>query len=108
MLRKSQIILSLVLSSAGIAAHAGDASRGKELHDENCTKCHISLVGGDGSGIYVREDRRIDSYSALYNQVTRCKTSLGVPWPEHQIDDVITYLNTQFYKFKVPDKKSNE
>ena len=106
--KKSQIILSLVLSSTSLAVYAGDASRGKELHDENCTKCHISMVGGDGSGIYVREDRRIDSYSALYNQVKRCKTSLGVPWPEHQIDDVITYLNTQFYKFKVPDKNSNE
>ena len=105
---KYSVLLSLVLCGTSLAVYAGDEKRGKELHDENCVKCHISLVGGDGTGIYVREDRRIDSYSALNNQVKRCKTSLGVPWPEHQIDDVITYLNTQFYKFKVPANGNNE
>lgn len=100
--------LVVIFTGCSLLAHAGDAQRGKELHDENCTKCHISLVGGDGTGIYVREDRRMESYTALYNQVKRCKTSLGVPWPEHQIEDVITYLNTKFYKFEVPDKKGDD
>jgi mono/diheme cytochrome c family protein len=99
------LTLVVLLTGSSQLVHAGDAQRGKQLHDENCTKCHISLVGGDGTGIYVREDRRIDSYSALYNQVKRCKTSLGVPWPEHQIEDVISYLNTKFYKFDVPKEK---
>ena len=101
-------ILMVLLAGNSLFVQAGDVQRGKVLHDENCTKCHISLVGGDGSGIYVREDRRIESYSALYKQVKRCKTSLGVPWPEHQIEDVITYLNSTFYKFKVPEKNNND
>jgi mono/diheme cytochrome c family protein len=100
------LTLVVLLTGSSQLVYAVDAQRGKELHDENCTKCHISLVGGDGTGIYVREDRRIDSYSALYNQVKRCKTSLGVPWPEHQIEDVISYLNTKFYKFDVPKEKN--
>lgn len=81
-------------------AQAADIKRGKELHDENCVKCHVSMVGGDGTGIYTREDRRIDSLEALNNQVRRCKTSLGVSWPDDQIDDVVAYLNHNFYKFK--------
>ena len=91
------LILTL---TAGSAAQAADIKRGKQLHNENCVKCHVSMVGGDGTGIYTREDRRIDSLEALNNQVRRCKTSLGVPWPDDQIADVVAYLNKNFYKFK--------
>ncbi|VAW91989.1 hypothetical protein MNBD_GAMMA21-1176 [hydrothermal vent metagenome] len=94
---KSGIIIAAVILAN--TSYAGDIKRGQELHDENCTSCHKSMLGGDGSGIYTREDRRIDSYEGLVKQVKRCKTSLGVSWPEHQIDDVITYLNDSFYKF---------
>lgn len=79
---------------------AADPERGRELHKENCIRCHASMMGGDGTGIYTRPDRRIESLDALYKQVRRCKTSLGVPWPDDQIDDVVTYLNQNFYKFK--------
>ena len=89
--------LSLCLFNA---AHAADLKRGKQLLDENCIKCHADMMGGDGSKIYTREDRRIDSLEALNKQVHRCKTSLGVPWPEDQIADVVAYLNKTYYKFK--------
>ena len=91
------IISAIIISTNSVA---GDIKRGQELHDENCISCHKSMHGGDGSGIYTRENRRIDSYQGLTKQVKRCKTSLGVSWPEHQIDDVIAYLNDSFYKFK--------
>lgn len=87
---------------------ASDLAKGKELHDENCVKCHVSIMGGDGSGIYTRPDRRIESLDGLNQQVNRCKTSLGVSWPEHQIKDVITYLNKAFYKFPVTDAGKRE
>jgi len=80
-------------------AHA-DINNGKELHDANCTSCHIDLQGGDGTGIYTREHKRIENYSALIKQVKRCRDSLGVPWPEEHVDDVVEYLNSTFYKYK--------
>ena len=95
------VITAVIISNTSFA---GDIKRGQELHDENCTSCHRSMQGGDGSSIYTRDNSRIDSYEGLVKQVKRCKTSLGVPWPEHQIDDVITYLNDSFYKFET-DKK---
>lgn len=95
------LLLCLLLTGP---VHAGDAERGRELHRENCINCHASMKGGiygeDGTGIYVRENRRIHSLQALYKQVRRCKTSLGVSWPESQIEDVVTYLNQNFYKFE--------
>ena len=79
---------------------ASDIARGKELHDANCIRCHASMFGGDGSGIYTRADRRVDSMAGLRQQIQRCKNSLGVSWPAEDIDSVIAYLNTTFYKFE--------
>ena len=96
---KIYIVLSLLLIAGTVAA--GDIEKGRELHSENCINCHASMMGGDGTGIYTRPDRRIEDYAGLKKQVKRCKNSLGVSWPEHQIDDLLTYLNTTFYKFEV-------
>ena len=91
------LIGSVTFTSASINA---DINNGKELHDSNCTSCHISMQGGDGSGIYTRENKRIESHPALIKQVKRCRDSLGMPWPENHVDDVVEYLNSSFYKFK--------
>jgi hypothetical protein len=79
---------------------AADIESGKSLHDGSCVNCHAQLLGGDGTAIYTRENRKMDSYPALNKQVRRCRDSLGMPWPEDQIMDVITYLNESFYHFK--------
>lgn len=76
-----------------------DIENGKELHDSNCTSCHISIKGGDGSDIYTREDKRIESYPALIKQVNRCRDSLGMAWPKEHVNDVVEYLNSSFYKY---------
>ena len=90
--------LTGTLMVSSFAANA-DISKGKELHDSNCTSCHVSIQGGDGSGIYTRENNRIETYPALIKQVKRCRDSLGVQWPENDVNDVVEYLNTTFYKF---------
>ena len=98
-----RLLLRLSLMSGflfiSLSANA-DIKNGKELHESNCTSCHISMQGGDGSGIYTRENSRMSSHSALKKQVKRCRDSLGVEWPEAHVADVVEYLNTSFYKFK--------
>ena len=91
------LLSSCMLISLSVNA---DIKNGKELHDSNCTSCHISMQGGDGSGIYTREHKRIESYPALIKQVKRCRDSLGVPWPEEHVNEVVEYLNSTFYKYK--------
>lgn len=80
-------------------AYAANIERGKELHDGYCISCHASMLGGDGTAIYTRVERRIDSMEALQHQVRRCKTSLDASWPDDQVDDLLEYLNQTFYKF---------
>ncbi len=94
---KYLILISMFLSQN---LYAINIENGKELHDSNCTSCHVELQGGDGTGIYTRENNRIESYPALIKQVKRCRDSLGVEWPEEHVNDVVEYLNTSFYKFK--------
>ena len=96
---KTQLSLAVLFTVLSSTAIASDVNRGKSLHDDNCIECHVSIQGGDGSGIYTRADRRIDSLPALRSQVNRCKNSMGVSWPEDQIDDVVAYLNNTYYKF---------
>lgn len=80
------------------SASAANPAHGKDLHDANCQSCHASLMGGDPDKIYTRSDRRVTTLSGLKNQVTRCKTTVGVAWPDDQVQDVVEYLNTHFYK----------
>ena len=99
-MRLQHLLMVTALSSITQTTLAGDIERGRILHQENCIQCHSSMYGGDGTTIYVREDRRIESKEALQMQVKRCKNSLGLPWPEDQTDDLITYLNATFYHFE--------
>ncbi len=96
---KLKLPAALILTALANPVLASDINRGKSLHDDNCIECHVSIQGGDGSGIYTRPDRRIDSLPALSSQVNRCKDSMGVSWPQDQIDDVVAYLNKTYYKF---------
>ena len=72
---------------------AQDRDNGEELHMENCTGCH-------GIEMYTRENRKVTSLPELGTRVRFCKNNLGVAWFDDEVNDVIHYLNTEYYKFK--------
>ena len=81
---------------AGINAHAavpGDSAEGKRLHDANCTGCHDSSV-------YTRKDHRVRSLEALKEQVENCTHMAQKEFSEEERQNVVKYLNEQFYKFQ--------
>ncbi len=79
---------------------AGDAKIGKQMIDKHCISCHASSFGGDGSGIYTREDRRVKSPKGLIAQIRNCNTNLGLKWFEDEEMHVASYLNKAYYKFE--------
>jgi mono/diheme cytochrome c family protein len=95
----SLTIVTLALFGTGIA-NATDLKRGGDLHQKNCVACHVKLVGGDGTALFTRADRRVQSFAALQTQVRRCKDNLGLTWFDEEVDDVAAYLNKSYYKFK--------
>ncbi len=95
--------LCLALGATPAAADSmllGDARRGQALHDRACTRCHVSMVGGDGSAIYTRENRRIRSVEGLEARVAGCSRNTGAGFSPEQVQDVVKYLNDGFYKFQ--------
>jgi hypothetical protein len=76
-----------------------DLSLGKKLVDKNCISCHASSFGGDGSEIYTRELRKVNTSSALLTQVRNCSTMLDLKWFEEDEINAAGYLNKTYYHF---------
>ncbi|WP_029148767.1 cytochrome c [Methylophilus sp. 5] len=98
---KSSLLISLVLALASITASANDASlqAGQKLVNTHCIHCHASSYGGNGSGIYTRDYRKVRSLNGLKAQVTNCNTMLNLKWFDDEEQQVVQYLNHTYYHF---------
>jgi len=83
------IIASLL---TGNSAYAESAGNGEQLHASKCQGCHDSSV-------YTRANRFIKNRGALLDQVNRCHKQVRAEWTAQQIDDVVNYLDSKYYKF---------
>jgi len=97
------ILLSSLILLSGLANaepfSAADAKAGKALVTKNCISCHAESFGGDGSGIYTRESRKVKTSKGLVGQVRNCNTMIGLKWFEDEELNVAKYLNQTYYKF---------
>ena len=100
---KSLILIFLSLSVSFAYAEnpfdQGDAKIGKAMVEKNCISCHAAKYGADGSSIYTREDRKVNTSSQLLTQIRNCNTMLGLKWFEDEELHVANYLNQTYYKF---------
>jgi hypothetical protein len=92
--------LLLVSNTEAMPFDKGSPDIGKKIVTENCVSCHASSFGGDGSGIYTREDRKVNTSSALLSQIRFCSTMLNLKWFEDDELNVASYLNKNYYKFE--------
>lgn len=83
----------IALFSLPTVSQAETKINAEALHQEHCTRCHTSEV-------YTRDERFIRSYDALSRQVRRCEIPAKVQWSDAQVQSVIDYLDTNYYKFK--------
>ena len=86
--------LTLVILTFGysVPSHAADIFNGEELHSGNCTGCH-------DSALYTRENRIVQTLPKLGTQVRFCKDNLGIVWFDDEVEDVVGYLNKNYYHF---------
>ena len=99
---KSLLLSSLILLSGLASAEpfsSADANAGKALVAKNCISCHAESFGGDGSGIYTREFRKVKTSQGLVAQVRNCNTMIGLKWFEDEELNVAKHLNQTYYKF---------
>ena len=101
-----KLLLTLVLLSIHTIAQAApfakaDATAGKKLFDQHtCNSCHASMLGGDGSTMFTRANRKLKSPDSLKTQVQSCSTNLGLMLFEDDVESISAYLNKNYYKFK--------
>lgn len=84
--------LMLTLSPCARAALPGDAAEGKRLHEAHCAGCH-------GTAVYTRKDRMVTSLDGLKKQVEDCSHMAGQTFSPAQGQNLVKYLNDQFYRF---------
>jgi mono/diheme cytochrome c family protein len=84
--------LALPTFNALAAAVPGDSAEGKRLYDASCTGCH-------DTGVFTRKTRSVQSLDALKQQLNSCGHASGKELSPAQKQDIVKYLNDQFYRF---------
>ncbi|MCB1922426.1 MAG: hypothetical protein KDJ27_01550 [Gammaproteobacteria bacterium] len=73
------------------SAVASDFDAGP-YHEAQCTRCH-------DTGVYTRNDRRVQSYPKLASQVARCDANLATKLFPEDLGQLTDYLNDNYYHF---------
>ena len=71
----------------------------KLIADNQCTACHISKVGGDGSKMY-KPAGRINTAGLLRGMVEMCNTTMNLGLFPEEVTAVSAVMNRDHYKFK--------
>jgi len=78
-----------LLAWPALAFAAGDAANGERLH-RSCLQCH-------GTEVYV-PGVKIKTLAALKKETLRWGNSYNPKFSGQEIDDLVAYLNRDFYK----------
>ncbi len=83
------------------ARGAPDPAKGKRLMAEHgCDACHARRMNGDPAAIFLRKGRKVASLAQLKSQVAACNSGFGTGLFPEEEDDIVAYLNREYYKFK--------
>lgn len=96
------IIIMLCLSSV---IHAepfpgGNAQAGQKLFTQyKCNSCHSAMLGGDGSAIFTRANRKVHNADELIEQIEICSGNVGAKLTTAEKLHLGAYLN-RYYNLK--------
>ena len=93
-------LISLPVSAQSDAFPFGDPKLGKKVVEEKCSGCHVARIGGDGSGMFTRAERKVSSKQSLLAWVQRCNINVRTGLNGEEEESVAAYLNQAYYKFK--------
>ncbi|WP_455757679.1 c-type cytochrome [Sulfurimonas sp.] len=93
---KITILISTLILTTSLYANYKE---GKSLFEgANCLSCH------EYEHFKSRKDK-VNSYDKLYKTVSQCAYNNKVQWFDDELEDVVNYLNKDFYHFKKKAKK---
>ena len=97
------VMLLLLIAAQPSAADPfpkGDPKIGKSLEQKSCKACHISMYSGDGSKVYTRPNRIVNTPQQLLARIEICNANTNAGFFPEDEEHVAAYLNQQYYKFK--------
>lgn len=100
-----RLTLLFALLCAATAATAtpfpqGDAQTGQKLFAQyKCSSCHAAMLGGDGSTMFTRADRKVTNVPQLIEQMHFCTGNLGIKLTPQDEQHLGAYLN-RYYNLK--------
>lgn len=86
------ITTAFSMTPALAADRSPDVAHGKILHEKKCMGCHDSRQ-------YTRPNRIVHTFEDLHARVEFCDTASNANFSFDDLDDVVEYLNVNFYKF---------
>lgn len=86
------LVSTSLVACSGAYGQSADAIRGQRLYETACIVCH-------GESVHDRKQRAATSFEEIRRYVQRWSGVVGVPWTAVEIDDVVLYLNEQFYHY---------
>jgi hypothetical protein len=86
-------LLIPLMTTAYAASLPNDSADGKRLYDANCMGCHDTSV-------FTRKDRVVQSLDDLKKQLAGCAHMARKEFSESEAQDLLEYLNDQFYHFR--------
>ena len=101
-MNKYLFLLSLAAATAQAEPFTnGNVETGRHLFSKyECDSCHKGKVGGDGSAIFTRPDRTVNSPDNLIAQMERCSGAIGKNLTKQEKLDLAAHLNQTYYHFK--------
>ncbi len=92
------ILLCTAMSATATPFPNGNAQNGKALFDKyKCNSCHSAMLGGDGSAIFTRPNRKVHDANGLIEQIEICSGNVGATLSAQDKQHLGAYLN-QYYK----------
>jgi cytochrome c2 len=97
--------LAIILLAAASTAMAnpfpnGNAQTGQKLFAQyKCSSCHAAMLGGDGSAMFTRPDRKVRSVPELIEQMRFCTGNIGANLTPQDEQHLGAYLN-RYYNLK--------
>lgn len=100
-MKRLLLLVALLLSAQVQAAPfaSGNAAEGQKFFEQNhCNRCHIDMMGGDGSEIFTRPEHKVRSASQLVTQINFCSGNAGIRITHQDEQNLAAYLNQRYYK----------
>lgn len=97
------VLTALLLAATAASADPfpnGNAQTGQKLFAQyKCGSCHAAMLGGDGSAMFTRPDRKVRSVSDLIEQMRYCTGNVGANLTPQDEQHLGAYLN-RYYNLK--------